>query len=793
MKTIMIMEINSNNEPAWQTRYLSCCKLVFVWFLFLPMPGIASVLSDLAADLVPGEFVELEVGGSVSTCQAMHPRYPEFHPNACPKDENGNFIPGPDPRGCPVEVPSQPGNILEFTDKATWDSIEKEVYVIGTRRPYKPWDQGFSKYSEASNSWVIMDQPPFGFGPHGYDHNAMDVVGRKFYQTRVDTAREVWSMDMDTGVWQQIPDAPVQAGQFAALDYFPELERLVYFNALGQSEYALYNTADETWEGPISLATTPFGAISHFSEYSKNHGVMFYGGGYNWNDASPDINESRRFYMLDGDQLASRLADPPLTLGQFGAGPVQTIDPNTGNLVVFQGELAGGVCPSGELPIWEYDLVTDTWGQTGTQRFSDLYCGMDTAAVPLYEYGVIFIVSVKSQTNCKVFLYKHSPLVPTAPIITIQPASQSAEEGSSASFNITASGGSLEYQWYRDGDPIAGATSASYTLESVAVTDDQARFHSTVRNNLGNVVSEYATLTVVLDTTAPVISGASVRSANTVDIHFSEALDPATAEVLANYQITAGIQVLSASLSEDQQTVQLQTDTLQIDTVYTVSISGVQDVSSSANEIIAGSSVDIVFAAVMNFDNGQLPLNWIPLTEERWSVVMEGGSNALFLNTSEYNPESGNRLGEHITSPDSYTDFSFSVKAKTNESSGNGNADYAMVFGFVDGSNYYYMLFNRTQSNTQLFKVASGVRELIGTATAGSIPDEAYHEIELRRIGNSIEVRFDGALVLAAEDSTFPSGKLGLGSYNDSAYFDDIRISGASSGQTDLILEDGFE
>ena len=172
---------------------------------------------------------------------------------------------------------------------------------------------------------------------------------------------------------------------------------------------------------------------------------------------------------------------------------------------------------------------------------------------------------------------------------------------------------------------------------------------------------------------------------------------------------------------------------------------------------------------------------------------MEGGSNALFLNTSEYDPESGNRLGEHITSPDSYTDFSFSAKAKTDESSGNGNADYAMVFGFVDKQNYYYMLFNRTLSNTQLFRVDSGVRELIDTAIAGSIVSDAYHEIEVRRIGSSIEVRFDGALVLAAEDSTFPSGKLGLGSYNDSAYFDDIRISEANLNSADLIFADAFE
>ncbi len=778
-------------------------RLLSLLLLFMPVLAFSSVLSDLAANLAPGEFVELEVGGSVSTCQAMFPRYPKRHQRACrrdddgnPIDENGDLIPNPHPDGCLVIVPPDPGNILEFTDKATWDSIEKEVYIIGTRRPYKPWDQGFSKYLEASNSWVIMEQPPFGFGPHGYDHNAMDVVGRKFYQTEVNTASKVWSMDMDTEVWQQIPDSPIQAGQFAALDYFPELNRLVFFDGLAESEYALYNSADNTWEGPTSLAATPFGGISHFSEYSPNHGVMFFGGGYNWNDETPEVNESRRFYMLDGDQLATRLADPPLALGQFGAGSVQTVDPNTGNLVVFQGELDGGFCPSGQFPIWEYDLMTNTWGQTGTQRFSDLYCGMDTVAVPLYEYGVIFIASVKSKTNCKVFLYKHSPMVPTPPSITTQPVSQSIEEGSAVTFSVSVSGsGPLQYQWFRNDDPIAEASSASYTLDPVTIADDEVAFNSKVTNSLGDVLSDYAVLTVIADITAPVIDGAVVQSPVQVDVLFSEAVTSASAETVTNYQIDQGIQVLSASLNADNRTVHLQTDALVADTAYTLTVNNIEDTSNAANPVAANSSIEIQFAPVINFDNGSLPFGWIPLTELRWSVVSDNGNNALFLNTTEYGPLSGNRLGEYILSPDSYSDFTLTVEARTNEPAGNGNADYALVFGFEDGNNYYYMLFNRTQTNTELFRVVDGDRVLLGAATAGWLTDDEYHTVAVRVASSTIEISFDGNLVLEYTDlaGVLPIGKIGLGSFNDSAYFDDIRITTGTNTIADLIFDDDFE
>ncbi len=380
-----------------------------VLLMTVPTLGFTSELSDLAATVEPGTFVELEIDGPVTTCQAMVPPLPL-------KDAAGEDIPRR----------NYLGNILEFTDEALWDPIGRDIYIMGTRRPYKRWDQGFVKYSVDTNSWTILNLPPFGVGAHGYDNGALDVQGRTFYWSRIGVARIVWAMDLDTGIWTQLPNAPIQAGQFSAIEFFPELNRLVFFDGLveysgGQptgngAEYALYNPATGQWESPVSLTTTaPFGAISHFSEYNPTHSVLFFGGGYHYSgggtvpDPTPGVDDSRRFYMLDDQQVVTRLADPPTALGQFGAGPVQTIDPNTGKLVVFQGKPNSGpsVC-SNPLPIWEYDLDTDAWTQTGTQQLTSLYCSMNTVAVPLYEYGVNFIVSVRSDTNCRVFLYRHS-------------------------------------------------------------------------------------------------------------------------------------------------------------------------------------------------------------------------------------------------------------------------------------------------------------------------------------------------------------------------------------------------
>ena len=58
-----------------------------------------------------------------------------------------------------------------------------------------------------------------------------------------------------------------------------------------------------------------------------------------------------------------------------------------------------------------------------------------------------------------------TPPVVVAPAITTQPASQNVGIGAPATFSVVASGTApISYQWKRDGNVIAGATSASYTL-----------------------------------------------------------------------------------------------------------------------------------------------------------------------------------------------------------------------------------------------------------------------------------------------------------------------------------------
>jgi cysteine-rich repeat protein len=83
------------------------------------------------------------------------------------------------------------------------------------------------------------------------------------------------------------------------------------------------------------------------------------------------------------------------------------------------------------------------------------------------------------------------------PSIAQQPQDTLVSVGYAATFTVSASGEPpLTYQWQRNGVNIAGATSASYTLNNAQVADSGARFRAVVTNGLGSTTSSEGVLTV---------------------------------------------------------------------------------------------------------------------------------------------------------------------------------------------------------------------------------------------------------------------------------------------------------
>ncbi|MBI3948068.1 MAG: immunoglobulin domain-containing protein [Armatimonadetes bacterium] len=82
------------------------------------------------------------------------------------------------------------------------------------------------------------------------------------------------------------------------------------------------------------------------------------------------------------------------------------------------------------------------------------------------------------------------------PHITTQPGSRTVARGASASLTVKVLGYlPLTYRWQKDGTDIAGATTASYTLDAVA-EDDRGAYRCVIGNRFGSATSAAATLTV---------------------------------------------------------------------------------------------------------------------------------------------------------------------------------------------------------------------------------------------------------------------------------------------------------
>lgn len=153
------------------------------------------------------------------------------------------------------------------------------------------------------------------------------------------------------------------------------------------------------------------------------------------------------------------------------------------------------------------------------------------------------------------------PPTATAPVLTAMPTAQTAAEGQTATFSVSATGTApLAYQWRRDGVAIAGATAASYTTPALAAADNGVAFSVLVSNTAGSVASASAVLTVTPAAVAlpvPLAAGplnsAAVTSAGQVLIWGSNA-----AGLFANGSAVAGTNAVGLPLGARAISVGLQ-------------------------------------------------------------------------------------------------------------------------------------------------------------------------------------------------------------------------------------------
>jgi hypothetical protein len=200
------------------------------------------------------------------------------------------------------------------------------------------------------------------------------------------------------------------------------------------------------------------------------------------------------------------------------------------------------------------------------------------------------------------FAMSLTALLPEPLAVTRSPLSRTNVVGASATFDVEVSGGPVTYQWFKNGVPIAGARTNSYTLPQLQMSH-AGSYTVQVSNAVSTAVSDAAVLTIVPDTFGPKLVSAIVQeggASNRVIVTFSERLLVSTATNVANYRITpypAGAPIIISNIAYvagplPRAQLRLDDPHWRIGENYVLTVNGLRDLTAS-NSIAPDSQIGI--------------------------------------------------------------------------------------------------------------------------------------------------------------------------------------------------------
>jgi hypothetical protein len=166
-----------------------------------------------------------------------------------------------------------------------------------------------------------------------------------------------------------------------------------------------------------------------------------------------------------------------------------------------------------------------------------------------------------------------------------------------------------------------------------------------------------------------------------------------------------------------------------------------------------------------------------------WKMDKDGGRDVLSLHRkqSKYNPAVRSPLHIAWIKGLKVGEFVMDVKLRSTIAD-YGHRDLCLFFGNTDPTHFYYVHLGKKAdaAANSIFLVDGKPRvSIAATRTDGTNWTDGYHAVRVvRKETGAIEVFFDGKSVMTAQDRTFPSGRLGIGSFDDTGNFAEIVVWG---------------
>ena len=180
---------------------------------------------------------------------------------------------------------------------------------------------------------------------------------------------------------------------------------------------------------------------------------------------------------------------PPPAVQPAATPPVITAPPASQSIATGQA-VSFTVAASGSAPL------AYQWRRGGAAIAGATAATFTIAAAQAADagsYDVVVTNAAGSATSAAATLTVQA----TAIAILRQPADATAAAGYPITLTVTAAGTAPAYQWKRNGAVIAGATAASYRIDTVQAGDDQATFSVDISNSANTVSSRALRLSVL--------------------------------------------------------------------------------------------------------------------------------------------------------------------------------------------------------------------------------------------------------------------------------------------------------
>ncbi len=186
-----------------------------------------------------------------------------------------------------------------------------------------------------------------------------------------------------------------------------------------------------------------------------------------------------------------------------------------------------------------------------------------------------------------------------------------------------------------------------------------------------------------------------------------------------------------------------------------------------------------------DFSAGQTK-NWEPTDKTAWTIKTQGGNKvyALTKKKSQFNPPVRSPYNRSLVKDVEVESFVLDLRLQSTHPD-YGHRDLCLFFGYQDDSHLYYVHFGKKTDDhaNQIFIVNDAARKKISTKTTpGTDWDDEWHHARIVRdaVSGKIDVYFDDMKtpVMSAVDRTFTTGRVGVGSFDDTGQFDHIAIYG---------------